>query len=1279
MIVAQEINMLGIAPEAAAISAMAGPSSPATRTGGIVFLEKPDKQQNMQPRIPAEEFGSFLGHAQPAGITLHITSTDIPAAPVAPPSVGYCYIPVGTRVVLRSESDVRAAFGDHYVESELVYPLCGYSHIGEVVDNRERSVRVRFAVQSGRFTHRATGSSWNKPRQGDEQLLDESTKKSSSIDPQRIISSGEAAEAEGQADAAATSTTAEHEAPFANSVPTSTAAAASKDSSCASVLITVTVPHDGIMTLCDFLLLPHQPTLASLAGQGKHAEMVEIIDSALRNELAWANVVSTVGGEDGRLPRQASADAESASAADSSASGAASNEKNRPFNSSSGPSATSFLRSLVDLSPPALQLYLGQPLTAPVLCLKSLCQLSVGDLAHALQSAALAVSNDPSCAEGYLRAVECLILLDRVDEAAVAAATCVSNCPLLCDEFKSMWLAARVLSFAKPRVSKADVEVMSGASLGSGSHGVAASWCHPLLRRQLSRPEVVSQEFLARSVRCRATRETKAGAPVLEDYASVLLTSGISVPSTSSSKSPWPAAAVESAPGESQRRDDCGYCGFPLRRSKEELIRTVGQYSSGLANIVRKKYVSRTPLACEGGCGLVFCSEVCRDRAYVEFHELECGVPSVTKLVTGPVQQRRRTVDFSGLSSPTSSSGGRPSFSSPFLEISFIRNGPGRNSSVFSAAELGNASRGEDHESPLSHAATMREHSKRNSTAGHDLDDAAASQRLSITAEDGGGFLAPPSATRFAPVKPKGPSPMLMAMMDARRQSVTVSGSMSAVEGIRSAVSSLTRDIQQHDQALDNHAKNSLLLLSRAVTTILSIFFPCPLSMIHLKPNGAAASSHFVENVVQNERQAHSSGITWDRTEMLKNIIKKCDDCGITAQHGLDSNFRHTFSNRLRTEDSISRSSGYVQMNDVDRNSLLLAEIVCHEVGIPFFSNPFLPPEEIASLHRNTYSHKIAAAALTTAAVDGLEKKRGSPAAASPPASSHDMTQAFQIAQQFFSAIESAIFSSMTAQQSVAFSSAASAVNLTQQSSSSNGSEPAASSSSPHSSTRHDSKSTPTTSPQRTPLASLLSPGGYVSRRNSSVWTIDEDGPSAEQSVAPSVWKLGRLLAFFRSPAFLTEFWDLVVTGQVIVRRSPLRATVGPYVPEHLHSQWDVSCDEMQTAHVALCPVLSACSYLTYGRTEEERYFMPCKFPRTPPSTGSLVGVRSMHLLSISSAQDLEAEEQRQDASATPARHPFNLELDPNFSLTGQPGRRGVRVIATRVITACEELVLQVW
>ena len=68
-----------------------------------------------------------------------------------------------------------------------------------------------------------------------------------------------------------------------------------------------------------------------------------------------------------------------------------------------------------------------------------------------------------------------------------------------------------------------------------------------------------------------------------------------------------------------------------------------------------------------------------------------------------------------------------------------------------------------------------------------------------------------------------------------------------------------------------------------------------------------------------------------------------------------------------------------------------------------------------------------------------------------------------------------------------------------------------------------------------------------------------------------------------------------------------------------------------------------------------------------------------MHLLSISSAQDLEAEEQRQDASATPARHPFNLELDPNFSLTGQPGRRGVRVIATRVITPCEELVLQVW
>ncbi len=1171
------------------------------------------------------------------------------------PHITYNHVPVGTRVLLRTAAEVKASFGSDFYDESAVLPLCGFRHIGVVISSRTKTLRVRFSLSMDS----AAGGSHGVPSAKSSPTASASpTPSNLSRNPSSLK---EAPMGVGVGSSSSlllvqpeTTTTL---APGLSSSPSlaRTKASALGATDNTNVTLTVTLPISAVVTLCDFLLAPYWRDLAALANQQKCSEMDALVTRALGDLNGVA--AGKGGGEEG--------------------------------------SSSSLLRTLADLVPPSMQIYLNEPVIAPVLCLKALCQLSSNNPSEALQTAASAVARDPTCAEAYLRVAESLVLLNRVEEAVLVCATAVANCgsiDLICDELRAVWLTVRVMHFCRGRLSP-DIEVLPAMQHLRGVAG-GVSWCHPLLRRQVTRSENSKwgggeepAAHVGRSVRCWATQKTDTGAPLLCDSASVLLTRGISLPSASSLRSTSAASTAADRAyveglnaGESVAVVDCGYCGFPLRMSKEEIIREVSGFSSQLANLVRKKYTAREAWICEGGCGTVFCSEVCRTKAYLEYHELECALPSRTTIVCGPVQTRRRTVDFGqvAIGSPSShQSSGSEQQRSNSIMVQFMENsfspqhatttvGP---TSFDSGAVtvVGGGTRssftGSFNNPPIS---LSDSHGQLVAISNDRLPSIDIQAMASSTIENN---PAGSPGTRV-PVKPKLPNPAFVAMIEARRSSVTMSGSAKTVDGIRKAFTTLMSHVASGSpvrSVTDDHASNSLLLFARALTTVLTIFFPCPLSMIMIGPQAGApapgtSAAPFIEKVVQNERQAQSRGISVDRVDIIKNIIRRCDEYGIHCSHGFDSDFRHTFKN-LRSEDAMARSSGILQMNDVDRNSLLLAEIVFQEVGIPFFSNPFIAP--------SSSSKSTAEGAISPRALLAL-----SPALLHLHAESIDrssLQHAFSIAEAFVANVEEAVFSSC-ANQSIAFSSHSLATQVP------SGSLSEIDPSQCSTPSRLDSRATATPF-SRSPVNALLGVMASGIRRSSSVWTVDEECPAADATAAPNVWRIGRLLAFLRSPVFVRELWDLAVTGQVVVRRSPLRAAVGPCIPQHLHEKWTAVCEKLRTAHVALCPVLSTTSYLTYGRGEYDALAIPCRFPRPAPLVSTLKSTRSVGLLSISSAHDLSIDGRNSPSTQSQGNEQHgqgNIELDDMYPLSAAPGSRSIRALATRTILPFEEVIMEV-
>ena len=129
---------------------------------------------------------------------------------------------------------------------------------------------------------------------------------------------------------------------------------------------------------------------------------------------------------------------------------------------------------------------------------------------------------------------------------------------------------------------------------------------------------------------------------------------------TSSFLSPSPVAGREASPSPSsnrsattpvlppERQSQCMLCGFVFldRTAVIDALKEAKFHDA--ASAFANRYPARTKHSCRHECGEVFCSEVCEERAWTSFHQVDCAKGG---LLT-PEHQQNLRIAVSGNSSP---------------------------------------------------------------------------------------------------------------------------------------------------------------------------------------------------------------------------------------------------------------------------------------------------------------------------------------------------------------------------------------------------------------------------------------------------------------------------------------------------------------------------------------------------------------------------------------------------------------------------------------------------
>ncbi|EKG01855.1 hypothetical protein TCSYLVIO_007136 [Trypanosoma cruzi] len=300
---------------------------------------------------------------------------------------------------------------------------------------------------------------------------------------------------------------------------------------------------------------------------------------------------------------------------------------------------------------------------APLYAFLSFLHFQEGHYEQCLEDAMTALAHDTICIEAYTRVISGLMALGLEKEAILTAAVAVKRCLVLSPQFARLYQLVHVRFFYHRSLgnhSIVDVSLRlrhtSIADLGSAKDGSNISktnrqprrpttvrvpglsniltsplpfYCvpPPSLRKILSGSSPPMDYFL-RNLRVRAARGFERDETVFSEEVSlqVLLWSLPDCEYENSSKPLSDDNADLANPWMLCRSRFCAYCGHPLV-SKSVLLAGIREKTSrAMADRVRWNFSEKKPLPCLAGCGDHYCDEICRNRAALEYHWIECAL-----------------------------------------------------------------------------------------------------------------------------------------------------------------------------------------------------------------------------------------------------------------------------------------------------------------------------------------------------------------------------------------------------------------------------------------------------------------------------------------------------------------------------------------------------------------------------------------------------------------------------------------------------------------------------
>ncbi|EKF30036.1 hypothetical protein MOQ_006157 [Trypanosoma cruzi marinkellei] len=300
---------------------------------------------------------------------------------------------------------------------------------------------------------------------------------------------------------------------------------------------------------------------------------------------------------------------------------------------------------------------------APLYAFLSFLHFQDGHYEQCLEDAMTALAHDMTCIEAYTRVISGFMILGLEKEAILTAAVAVKRCLVLSPQFARLYQLAHVRFFyhrnlgshsivdVSPRLRRPSIpdlgSAKDGTSLSKANRqprrpttfrvpGISNMLTSPLpfscvpppsLRKILSGSSPPMDYFL-RNLRVRAARGFERNETVFSEEVplQVLLWSLPDYGSESSNEPFSDDNADLANPWMLCRSRFCAYCGHPLV-SKSVLLAGVREKTNrAMADRVRWNFSEKNSLPCLAGCGDHYCDEICRNRAALEYHWIECAL-----------------------------------------------------------------------------------------------------------------------------------------------------------------------------------------------------------------------------------------------------------------------------------------------------------------------------------------------------------------------------------------------------------------------------------------------------------------------------------------------------------------------------------------------------------------------------------------------------------------------------------------------------------------------------
>ncbi|RNF06902.1 hypothetical protein TraAM80_03718 [Trypanosoma rangeli] len=300
---------------------------------------------------------------------------------------------------------------------------------------------------------------------------------------------------------------------------------------------------------------------------------------------------------------------------------------------------------------------------APLYALLSFLRFQDGQYEQCVEDAVTALAYDCTCIEAYTRLMSGFIALGGEQEAIVTAAVAVKRCSVLNPQFARVSRLAYVCAFyhrnlgkhslvdVSPRLRQASVAEVGSFRDATNLAKMRRSTCRsttvrmrtlsnsfitpppfsfvpPSSLRSILSGASPPMEYFLRCLRARAACSFELNEIVFSEEVplQVLLWT---MPGCEHVTSTAACAEVDAGLADSWincRARFCAYCGHALVSRSVLLAGVCERTSKAMADRVCWNFSEKKSVPCLAGCGEHYCNEICRNRAALEYHWIECAM-----------------------------------------------------------------------------------------------------------------------------------------------------------------------------------------------------------------------------------------------------------------------------------------------------------------------------------------------------------------------------------------------------------------------------------------------------------------------------------------------------------------------------------------------------------------------------------------------------------------------------------------------------------------------------